>query len=577
MKSRIFPSSIALLGLGTGIFLLWRWIYWSRHGFEFTDEGLYLLAAQDPWKNTFSTFFGFLLHPLFLLSKCDLGFYRVLALVLLIGIAGILAISYIRFLRISRGWVQVASVSAIISASLLVFSDGRRTPGYDYLVLAGALVAWAGYFSVRSLALGSIGSFLLISTGLIICAFGKWVVALLLLGMFLILLGTKKLLTTRKIILWGCLLALGLGASISWIGVDAVKRAFTEAGCVVWVLGSHSTNLIPFYGATLTNFAFRCFRAFLYGAPLLLCCAWAVRVQKVRQKLESWAWFFACGILFVGVALGLTKAGASSFSRVGSNVAAELFWLIAMALIYCGRKFWKTMLDHGIEGFCLVGTPFLLGVGTATSLGDYAGHGAVFFVLAGVGVWAALLRRGGNPRIVEAFLWISVCLNFIRLDKSLQDQFRTQPPWTCLEAWKITENGPLIYLDKNQAKSLQVMRESMVRSGFRSGDPIIAIGDLPGAVYLLGGWSPGTCWYFGGALVQLSYCKAVVSLVSNETLQKSFFVFRENSPLYPEREEILRLAEQPSQPDEVTALVILEKEETRLAIWRPMARKVKDM
>jgi len=577
MKSRFFPTCLALVGLGTGSFALWRWIYWSRHGVEFTDEGLYLLAAQDPWKNTFSTFFGFLLHPLFLLSRCDLGLYRVLALVLLIGIAGILAISYVRFLQISRGWVQLASVSAIISASLLVFSDGRRTPGYDYLVLAGALVAWAGYFSVRSQALGSIGGLLLLSTGLIICAFGKWVVALLLLGMFLILLGTKKLLTPRKMILWGGLLALGLGALISWIGVDAMKRAFTEAGCVVWALGSHGTNLIPFYGATLANFAFRCFRAFLYGAPLLLFCAWAVRVPKVRQKLEGWAWVFACGILTVGVGLGLTKAGASSFSRVGSNVATELFWLIATALIFCGRKFWKTMLRHGLEGACLVGTPFLLGVGTATALGDYAGHGAVFFVLAGIGIWAALLRRGANPRIAEAFLWGSVCLNFIRLDKSLQDQFRTQPPWTCHEEWKITENGPLVYLDKDQAKSLQVMRESLARLGFRSGDSIIAIGDLPGAVYLLGGWSPGTCWYFAGTLGQLPYCKAVVSLVSNETLQQSFFLFRENSPLYPERGEILGLAEQPNQPDEVTALVILEREETRLAIWHPMARKVKKL
>jgi hypothetical protein len=427
------------------------------------------------------------------------------------------------------------------------------------------------------LALGSIGGFLLLSTGLIICAFGKWVVALLLLGMFLILLGAKKLLTPGKIILWTGLLTVGLVGSLSWIGLDGIKKSLSEAGCIVWALGSHGTNLLPFYGATLLNFAYRCFRAFLYGAPLLLFCAWAVKVPKVRLKLEGWAWVFACGILIVGVGLGLTKAGASSFSRVGSNVATELFWLIATALIFCGIKFWKTMLRHVVEGACLVGTPFLLGVGTATALGDYAGHGAVFFVLAGIGIWAALLRRGANPRIAETFLWVSVCLNFIRLDKSLQDQFRTQPPWTCNEEWKITENGPLVCLDKDQAKSLQVMRESLVRSGFRLGDPIIAIGDLPGAVYLLGGWSPGTCWYFAGTLGQLPYCKAVVSLVSNDTLQKSFFLFRENSPLYPERGEILGLAEQPNQPDEVTALVILEREETRLAIWHPMARKAKKL
>ena len=577
MKSRFFPTCFALFALGTGSFLFWRWIYWSSHGFEFTDEGLYLLAAQDPWKNTHSTLFGFLLHPLFLLSRCDIGLYRVLALVLLICVAGILAISYIRFIRISRGWIQLASVVAIISASLLVFSDGRRTPGYDYLVLAGALVAWAGYFSMRSQALGSIGGFLLVSAGLTLCAFGKWVVALLLLGMFVILLKTKKILTPRKAILWVGLLGLGLVTSISWIGVDGVKKSFLEARCIVWALGSHGTNLLPYYAATLMNFSYRCLRAFLYGVPLLLFCAWAVKVPNVRQKLEGWAWFFACGILIAGVGLGLTKAGASGFSRVGSNLAAELGWLIAMALIFCGRNVWKTMLHHGVEGACLIGTPFILGVGTATALGDYAGHGAVFFVMAGLGIWAVLLRQGANPRIVEAFLWVSVCLNFIRLDRSLQDQFRTQPPWACHEAWKITENGPLVYLDMDQAKSLQVMRESLVRLGFRSGDPIIAIGDLPGAVYLLGGWSPGTCWYFGDTMGQLPYCKAVVSLVSTDTLRKSFFLFRENSPLYTGRAEILRLGEQPNQPDEVTPLVILEKEETRLAIWRPVARKPKNM
>jgi hypothetical protein len=64
------------------------------------------------------------------------------------------------------------------------------------------------------------------------------VVALLLLGTFLILLGTKKLLTPRTIILWGGLLSLGLVGSVSWIGVDGVKKSFSEAGCIVLALGS---------------------------------------------------------------------------------------------------------------------------------------------------------------------------------------------------------------------------------------------------------------------------------------------------------------------------------------------------
>jgi len=64
------------------------WILWSRRGFDFQDEGAYLLISQDPWKNASPSFYGFVLHPLYLLSFQDPGWFRLLSALLLAAAGG---------------------------------------------------------------------------------------------------------------------------------------------------------------------------------------------------------------------------------------------------------------------------------------------------------------------------------------------------------------------------------------------------------------------------------------------------------------------------------------------------------
>ena len=66
----------------------YRWILWSRRGFDFQDEGAYLLISQDPWKNASPSFYGFVLHPLYLLSFQDPGWFRLLSALLLAAAGG---------------------------------------------------------------------------------------------------------------------------------------------------------------------------------------------------------------------------------------------------------------------------------------------------------------------------------------------------------------------------------------------------------------------------------------------------------------------------------------------------------
>ena len=267
-------------------------------------------------------------------------------------------------------------------------------------------------------------------------------------------------------------------------------------------------------------------------------------------------------ILAAGLAFGLTRAGASSFSRVGSNVMAELLWVATAAWVLRGRVAWSSVSTG------LVLTPFLLGAGTGTAIGDYAGHGAVFFQMATLGIWIGM-RRADFPAVrLAPFLWLSVVLNLFRAEASLQDPFRTRPFEACRETWRIPGAGQ-VGLDPTQKKLLGRLQTQLRSAGFRPGDPIVAIGDMPGVVYLLGGWSPGTSWYFAKTPQQWPYVRAVLQVLPEEVRTRCFVVMRENSPLFRQRRRILQLTGGVRPAAFVTEPLPLEGATTRLHGWRP--------
>jgi hypothetical protein len=54
-----------------------------------------------------------------------------------------------------------------------------------------------------------------------------------------------------------------------------------------------------------------------------------------------------------------------------------------------------------------------------------------------------------------------------------------------------------ILLDEASHTFIEETRSSLQHSGFRAGDDIIALFDMPGLVFAVGGTSPGSPWYFG--------------------------------------------------------------------------------
>lgn len=552
--------------LATAAWVAGRWISQSGQGFEFLDEGLYFLAAHDPWRNIHSTHFGFALHPLYELAGRDPGVYRILALLPLLAAAGISAVLLWHWQ--TPPWNDRASAwsvgALILSGALLVFSDGRRTPAYDYLVHLGALLGWAGFLWADATRGRRWEAWVLLALGIQIAAFGKWVVAAVLVGLFACLFWIRKVPVSTGLLPLTVTLGAGLAGAFFWIGPEALFLSWQEAGFIVRELGSHGTHLLPYYGLTMVNFCYRALRAFAYGLPFLFLWWWLRRHRPHSFVLSgSMAPLFPWLILVVGLLLGLARGGISSFSRVGSNGMAELLWLAAAALLLSGRLGWSAVTTG------LVLTPFLLGTGTGTALGDYAGHGLVFFQMAGLGIWAGLRTSGISVSRIVPFLWLGAVLNLFRAEASLQDPFRCRPLAECQEWWRIPGAGQ-VGLDSDQKKLLDQLQLELDARGFRPGEPILAIGDMAGVVYLLGGWSPGTSWYFAATPQQLGYVMAVLSSVPEQIRARSWLLVRENSPLNEQRLQILHLVGRQHSADFTLGPLRLDGEPTRIHGWRPV-------
>ena len=138
-----------------GVVVLWSIVasaFSSDRGIDFTDEGLYLLAADPPSNTTaWVTPFGWSTAPLFRLVRHDIASFRTLGVVLAVLAGGALgwvigtslttdnATPTTRNLWCRSAVATVGAMGAPFFASSLL-----RTPGYNWVSLVGLVVGATG-------------------------------------------------------------------------------------------------------------------------------------------------------------------------------------------------------------------------------------------------------------------------------------------------------------------------------------------------------------------------------------------------------------------------------------------------
>lgn len=544
------------------------------------DEASHVLASANPWASPgYGIYFGYFLHPLWRIGQEHLFGFR------LAGFAALALTVMVFFAFFRRLFLRLGGErprpfwGAAICASFLIMAFSRyvvgmRTPNYDWVVLVGAMFFAAGWFAMET---RRTSGFPWLAEGL--CAFGLFTVGLgkwTVLPGYLLVLGVLVLWKNRSwedrsrtvagLIFWITLFGVGL---VLYATLEGLAAAW-KAGWIQISIHSHDrawsrlpVDLLKFCWTLLRASPFV---AALYGA------VWAAlyfsRQRKKPEPLQVAGLTFLFGLPLVGLR-GHFIGGGEYFAKGVMVTAVWLLGVLFMARPKLADFRGEAQGTYARAVLLLLALPWLNGVGTATSMVDYQGYGLIFPVAA---AWLILGRaqQGGLPSwcVAAAILTIGVT-HAARVATSTLNVHRLGSAW--VEAPWI-ETGPEQGKFRHYPAAVNGLKEIsgvMERNGYRPGEPILGLTDLPGLVYFLGGVSPGVCWYQSYRFPE-SYegVRKNLENIPPEILRKCWAVFREKN----KTSEALELVW--PRDTGVPLPVRLEPDSVFLWPWEPEQRKM---
>jgi len=511
-------------------------------GLEGTDEASYLLTAANPWASPGNGIFsGFLLHPLWLVAG-HVGAFRIAGMAVLVLCAVFFSRSLIQA-GPSIGAGQCLQqygglvLPSLCLAALSRYSVGIRTPGYDWAVLVCTLIMASAWFrfesrgKVRPISSAWVALFTLAGLSVFVA---KWMVFPGVMMLFAALLFLKIAKSDRGrflglFFLWSLFWSVFLTLYITPEQISATVRAgFAQLGT-----GSHE-DILRHYFVGFSKGSWQVIRAlpWIFG---LYGCIWVVlRLTQGRQpeaaKVAGLCFLAGVGLL---VARGHWLGGQTTFSK-GMMIA--VVWLVGVYFLTRMHRH----LDPPLESsqtqamrrglWLLLLLPLFNGAGTATGITDYLGHGAVFFAAAG---WILLGQAGARGLPGWTMAAAVLCLGTIqaaRAATSTLNTYRVGSVWNdkMIDVSAGPEQGRL-KLFSSSVESLKEIYDEMSRFGYREGDPIIGITDCPGLVYLLGGVSPGACWYISYYLPENPGVKMNLQNIPDQDLARAWVLLRESA------------------------------------------------
>ena len=529
------PAARAFVWIALGFALLSH-LWAANRGLEMTDEASYLLIALDPWGTRgHGTFHGFLLRPLYLLGGQSLVGLRWIGYATLLFGAWRLA-GAVR-LRVGQGKSAEADFSApvLMVAAMTCYSAGMRTPCYNWMILVGAILAWSGWLRC---GLNRIAP-LEMGFGLAVTVVGKWTATPFLVAVLLILSLFKKSHgwgPSRSD--WVGASLVGLAAAVGlllYAGAEGIKNTLQAGVIAAQTIGSHGWFIVPKYAWEMFYYLYRVARAYVWLLPAILVFWWLAKRNPEKWKLERIAVILFTAGLALAAVRGWWRGGIEQFSK--ESVLAGC-WLLGVAwTVWVVRRKADSRRPRNDKEeeksipdlilWALVLTPFLCGIGTNTSIADYAGQGTVFFVAAGI-LMLGSLPAASIPSIAAVSLAGLCLIQASRVSSSLLKMYRVGSVLEQTETVKVGPEAGQLKVDPKTFDQIEAIHQILCKEGFLAGTPIIGVDSLCGWIYLAGGTSPGVPWFQRD---QAEFGRQVLAQCDVRTLSSSWMWIRSSSQM----------------------------------------------
>lgn len=257
---------------------------------------------------------------------------------------------------------------------------------------------------------------------------------------------------------------------------------------------------------------------FYLGSFLLATIYFSDKYLKKQKNLRFFnilVWVFAVLIIILLVEpLILHLVSAKPFAPIlrENNITKNYYSVFAFLLVILfavnwGKfqlktlgldkdRFWK-IISIAIFFFLL---PGIAAMGTNTSTTILAARNIVPWLALIIILLTAISQQAKAQNFVYLFVfslifWLLIKINYVQIYKPyrLVENRLQQTESVNL----IQPHAKYLKVDIRTKKFLEELTNLVQKTNFKPGDPIIALYDMPGLVYLMDGVSPGATWYFG--------------------------------------------------------------------------------
>lgn len=493
-----WPIVVSLCGLGG----LW---YWCARGFDFTDEGYYLVWISNPWiYHTSVSQFGYVYNSLYALLQGDVVALRRAGVLLSYVLAGFCTWAVLwraGGAALPRS-TRVALVLCMPAAALLAYHHWLPTPNYNHLTFQGMLLAVTGLMLLRQSSSGERW----ISFGVVLLGVGG---ALTFLGKPTSAAGLALLVVVYELIsgatAWRRLITSGVVAlvmlAVAGLMIDGsvltyMRRLSQSVEVASTLGGGHGADQwLRLEGLKLGRSG---------GVVMVLAVAGVWLVCGLWFRANGWVRGGLATLL--GMASVLYGVGWLPTSDVFETMGGKLMLAVPLAAALT-RLFNRREVIEGQGRTCwalvllMMALPYAYAVGTNRnywSVGAYAGY---FWALGGLLLCLPLwLDKQRQAPAIPYVLCVSLIAS-LTLNTAYQRPYRQAVPLWQQQRHVVLDDrrAASVMVSPEFAQYIQQARQKARNAGFSSGDAMIDMtGRSPGLLFALGARSVGQAWFIGG-------------------------------------------------------------------------------
>lgn len=535
----VLLAAITLLTLG--------WVLWRTHyGFDFTDEGYYLVAISNPWNySATATQFSFIYHPLYVLLNGNIAALRQANILITFGLAWALCLTFLRtyfvkpvFIgRVRHDISDLITSSALATSALsaLVFAGmWLVTPCYDSLNFQALLIAGTGLLlTEKRISKTSLVGWILIGIGGWASFMAKPTTATLLgLGTVIYLSFAGKL--NLRLLIIALFTTIALLITSAWL-IDGSILAFVERLRNGAEIISHTSGHTPIQMLRLGELNLSSKEIIFIVVETFLLSAAIVSLRSYNKHANILGFTIslavACFIFVVTAGVFIPRLefgsgqGALFFAVPFSALIAGLFLTRARVFLQLKRPYWAIAL------FLLV-LPYVYAFGTSNNYWFEEYCACIFWLFAGLIFISPVISTRAHKRILLPICLMVQLITITTLSVGMQNPYRGSQPLS-QDRFLIAVRRPesMLILPKEYGEYISNAVKLANQAGFQPGTPMIDMtGQFPGTLYALGAKSIGQAWMIGGYPDSDRRAMATLSLVSCDELAKTWLLIEPHGP-----------------------------------------------